>query len=117
MAVSSDAPPAAEPSAATMGGDEPTMSTGAACDFPADDDKVNPVNFAGSVRTNNKLPSQATLRRIADLPVLDREGKAQPFKSLYEAQPGRTLVLFVRHFFCGVRVRPAGPYPVLLDLC
>lgn len=83
MAASSDAPPAA---AAT----------------PTDNDKVNPPDFSGSVRTDNKLPSHGTLKRTADLPVLDREGKQHLFKSLYEEHKGQTLVIFVRHFFCGV---------------
>ncbi|OAA68076.1 Thioredoxin-like fold protein [Niveomyces insectorum RCEF 264] len=85
MAASADAPPAADAVADKTNGDT---------------DQINPPDFDGAVRTNNKLPSPDTLRRIADLPVLDRAGKSHPFRSLYE-QPGRTLVIFVRHFFCG----------------
>ncbi|CAK7204548.1 hypothetical protein SEUCBS139899_007306 [Sporothrix eucalyptigena] len=73
----------------------------AAVAVPADNDKVNPVDFSGSVRTDNKIPSKDTLKRVADMPILDREGKTHTFKSLYEEHIGRTLILFVRHFFCG----------------
>jgi hypothetical protein len=86
MAASSDAPPAASA-------------------LPANNDKVNPTDFSGSVRTDNKLPPHDTILKTADLPVLDREGKSHPFKSLYENHKGRTLVIFVRHFFCGVGSR------------
>ncbi|CAK7237177.1 hypothetical protein SCUCBS95973_009873 [Sporothrix curviconia] len=68
---------------------------------PADSDKVSPADFEGTVRTDDKLPSKQLIKRTADLPILDREGKTHPFKSLYEDFTGRTLVIFVRHFFCG----------------
>ncbi|EFX03882.1 hypothetical protein CMQ_810 [Grosmannia clavigera kw1407] len=67
---------------------------------PEAQDDINPPDFDGAVRTKNTLPSRDTLHRIADLPVLDREGKPHPFKSLY-AERGRVLIVFVRHFFCG----------------
>ncbi|CAK7233650.1 hypothetical protein SBRCBS47491_008684 [Sporothrix bragantina] len=73
----------------------------AAVAVPADNDKVNPADFKGSVRTDDKLPSKELIKRTADLPILDREGKKHAFKSLYEDFTGRTLVIFVRHFFCG----------------
>ena len=40
------------------------------------------------------------------MPVLDVDGKEQMFGSLYanEAGPSRHLIIFVRHFFCGVSV-------------
>ncbi len=99
MAISSDAPPAAgEPAAPTNGVSSKKAASAAAT---PSEDAVNPTDFDGAVRTNNKPPSRDTLKRIADLPVLDRDGKTHPFHSLY-AQPGRTLVIFVRHFFCGV---------------
>ena len=77
-------------------------SSPAAVAVPADNDKVNPIDFQGSVHTDDKLPSKELIKSIADLPVLDREGKTHPFKSLYEGFAGRTVVIFIRHFFCGV---------------
>ncbi|CAK7269826.1 hypothetical protein SEPCBS57363_003797 [Sporothrix epigloea] len=73
----------------------------AAVAAPVDNDKINPTDFEGSVRTDNGLPSKELIRRIADLPVLDRQGKMHSFNSLYMDFTGRTLVIFVRHFFCG----------------
>ncbi|KFY23147.1 hypothetical protein V493_06048 [Pseudogymnoascus sp. VKM F-4281 (FW-2241)] len=61
------------------------------------------LDFAGDVNTNNALPTQTTLSSIEDYPVLDREGKSVPFKSLYTGPnvPRRVLLIFVRHFYCG----------------
>jgi hypothetical protein len=63
------------------------------------------VEFEGDVNTNNDLPTQATLKKIENLPILDKDGKSIPFKNLYTG-PGvtrRVLIIFIRHFFCGVR--------------
>lgn len=68
------------------------------------DDEVNPPDFQGEVLTNNELPSPETIRRIGDYIVLDRHGKTHTFKSLYTGRnvARRVLIIFVRHFFCGV---------------
>jgi hypothetical protein len=62
------------------------------------------AEFEGDVNTNNDLPTQATLKEIENLPLLDKDGKSIPFKNLYTG-PGvtrRVLIIFIRHFFCGV---------------
>lgn len=53
---------------------------------------------------SSEVPSAETLRKVGDYKVLDREGKEHTFKSLVEGPDAteRVLVLFVRHFFCGV---------------
>jgi hypothetical protein len=68
----------------------------------------NTADFAGEVNTNNEIPGQDVLRKIQDLSVLDREGRAVPFRSLYEGPnvTRRVLVIFIRHFFCGVCFPP-----------
>lgn len=70
-----------------------------------DDDAVNPQDFPGEVLSNNELPSPETINRIGDYIVLDRHGKTHTFKSLYTGRSvaRRVLIIFVRHFFCGVR--------------
>lgn len=70
----------------------------------ADDDSVNPQDFQGEVQTNNDLPTVETLRKIETYTVLDHDGKSHTFKSLYAGHNAarRVLVIFVRHFFCGV---------------
>lgn len=78
-------------------------------DFVHDDHNgVNPLDFHGSVDSNDEPPSAATLRKIEDYVVLDREGKPHPFKSLYSGKDAasRVLIIFVRHFFCGVSLPP-----------
>jgi hypothetical protein len=64
----------------------------------------NTAEFNGEIDTDNTIPSPEMLRRVADLPVLDKDGKSRPFKSLYSGPnvARRVLVIFVRHFFCGV---------------
>ncbi|KAK4219576.1 AhpC/TSA antioxidant enzyme-domain-containing protein [Rhypophila decipiens] len=66
-------------------------------------DDVNPVDFEGSVTSNNEIPSAETLRKIENYMVLDKDGRSHSFKSLYSGShtARRVLVIFVRHFFCG----------------
>ncbi|MCJ1351631.1 MAG: hypothetical protein MMC33_001615 [Icmadophila ericetorum] len=56
------------------------------------------------LKVNNKIPSKSDLEKCADLPILDVNKKSLPFKSLYSSQKGgrRVLVIFIRHFFCGL---------------
>lgn len=50
------------------------------------------------------LPPPDVLQKVAGLEVLDAEGKAHPFASLYSGPDvtARVLVIFVRNVFCGV---------------
>ncbi|KAL4993628.1 AhpC/TSA antioxidant enzyme-domain-containing protein [Aspergillus recurvatus] len=47
-----------------------------------------------------ELPSVETQLQVADYTLLDRGGRELPFHEVYD-QADRTLVIFVRHFFCG----------------
>lgn len=80
---------------------------------PEDHHGVNPLDFEGSVDSTNELPSIETLRKIENYVVLDRHGKSHPFKSLYTGKhvARRVLIIFVRHFFCGVSPPPPSPKP------
>lgn len=62
------------------------------------------AEFIGDVDTNNDIPSQEVLRKVESMIVLDKDGKTRPFKSLYSGPnvARRVLVIFIRHFFCGV---------------
>jgi hypothetical protein len=66
------------------------------------------VEFVGDVKTDDKLPTLETLKKIENLSVLDQDGKAIPFKNLYTGPnvAKRVLIIFIRHFFCGVRIAP-----------
>lgn len=63
-----------------------------------------PKDFDGQIATNDQIPSDATLAKVADYVLLDKHGKSHTFKSLYNSPNGarRVLVVFIRHFFCGV---------------
>jgi hypothetical protein len=62
------------------------------------------AEFTGDVDTDNVIPSLEMLRNVQDFTVLDKDGKSRPFKSIYSGPnvARRVLVIFVRHFFCGV---------------
>lgn len=51
-------------------------------------------------------PDEKTLREAGELEVLDGGGKAIPFNQLYNTE-NRQVIVFVRHFFCGVSVDTA----------
>lgn len=60
--------------------------------------------FEGNVKVSNKVPTQADLDKCAELLLLDENNVSRTFKSLYtsESTAPRQLIIFVRHFFCGV---------------
>ena len=60
--------------------------------------------FEGTVHVNDDLPTEKDLKRVEDLLILDAQGKSRPFRELYDASgvAPRQLVIFIRHFFCGV---------------
>jgi AhpC/TSA antioxidant enzyme len=57
------------------------------------------------VQDQSKAPSPSVLDQAADCPIFTSNGEKVSFKSLYWAELGqrrRTLIIFIRHFFCGV---------------
>jgi len=61
--------------------------------------------FSGNIKVSQKPPSQSELRAVDNLPVLDANRKSVTFKSLHNSQENRrVLIIFIRHFFCGVRL-------------
>lgn len=64
------------------------------------------ADFKGDVAVNDNLPTQKMLDACAEVDLLDSEGKKHSFKSLFTEKtgPSRHLVVFVRHFFCGVSI-------------
>lgn len=50
------------------------------------------------------LPDEQELSAIGDLEVLDESAKPVAFKSLYSDGSSRHLIIFLRHYFCGVSV-------------
>ena len=69
-------------------------------------------DFKTDIKVDNEPPSKQDLEKIAELPVLDKGKNSRTFKSLYadnENGSRRVLVIFVRHFFCGVRLLSALP--------
>jgi hypothetical protein len=70
--------------------------------------------MASTTKNPDELPSATLLSKIASYPVLDRDGKEHKFQDLYAGPDAteRTLIVFVRHFFCGVchPFLPSGLY-------
>ena len=77
-------------------------------------DNSKPEDFDGEVNTSSKLPTAEDLKKVEDYYVLDRNGKTHRFKELYSGKnvARRVLVIFIRHFFCGVRILQSGLYKV-----
>lgn len=48
------------------------------------------------------LPDASTLAQAGELEVQDKDGKKIKFKSLYAEHGKKHVIVFVRHFFCGV---------------
>jgi hypothetical protein len=97
------APPAPAVTTAAPNGVAVAPSAELESSIPSKDD-TNPLDFQGDVQTNNNLPSAETLRKLEKYTVLDESGKSHTFKSLYTGAnvPRRVLIIFIRHFFCGV---------------
>jgi len=55
-----------------------------------------------NLAATDDLPSQAEVEQCANVPVYSSDGKSHPFMSLYRGGRGKQLIIFVRHFFCGV---------------
>lgn len=70
------------------------------------------TNVTSQSQDNYSIHDAKTLREAGELKLKDEKGKELPFKSLYEGQSGRQLIIFIRHFFCGVRCKPAPPLPI-----
>lgn len=54
---------------------------------------------------SDDLPTPEQLHKADDIPIYDAEGNERPFSSLYrgtEHQGQRQLLIFIRHFYCGV---------------
>lgn len=84
---------------------KPESNGGAEQSPPNGEDLANPpLDFKGEIDTNNELPSMQVLKAIENYTVFDHAGKTHPFKSLYSGHnvARRILVIFIRHFFCGV---------------
>jgi hypothetical protein len=108
------AAPAVDAANANVNGSGPSSrASSITAAIPSKDD-TNPLDYQGDVPTNNNLPSQETLRKLEKYTVLDESGKSHTFKSLYTGPnvARRVLIIFVRHFFCGVREPNFAPVPV-----
>lgn len=70
----------------------------------ADDVKVADTTKPEEAPSNDKPPSVETIRKVEGYTVLDNKGEKHTFKSVYDGpdSTGRVLVIFIRHFFCGV---------------
>lgn len=61
------------------------------------------------------LPPAAMLEKAGELPILSANGLSRPFKSLWQGQEHigqRQLIVFIRHFYCGVSSDDLNPPPL-----
>lgn len=74
-----------------------------ACEYDADDWFAR---FRGELDISDEPPTPAALASAGEIPVYDAAGNSRLFKSLYsvgDVVGDRQLIIFIRHFFCGVR--------------
>ena len=75
-------------------------------DVPSNDNVDATGDF--SLPVSNDKPTAADLAKAAEIPLLSTDGTSRTFESLYTSTgaPKQVLIIFVRHFFCGV-----SPFP------
>ena len=57
----------------------------------------------GKDQPHYELPNAQTLEEAGELKIKDEYGKEIQFKNLYANKQGQqNLIIFIRHFFCGV---------------
>lgn len=110
VGTTSTSPPATVPASAPRTSGELSIlnefDDGPSCEY-------NPkANFQGDVNVNQRLPNKKDIQKCLDLLLLNGDGGSTPFRSLFEGEgkPKRVMVLFIRHFFCGVH------FPSLLPI-
>lgn len=103
-----------------MHSSRPSTPSTALSTAPSEDDSdfcgIDPNDFFEQFRddidVSDELPSRETLAKAGDIPIFDAQGNVRPFKSIYSGDDvigERQLVLFVRHFYCGVSLHPNLP--------
>jgi hypothetical protein len=59
------------------------------------------------IELSDDCPPRETLAEAGKIPIYDADGSSRPFSTLYEGELAigeQQLIIFVRHFFCGVRI-------------
>ena len=65
-----------------------------------------------NLTATDDLPPQVEVEQCANVPIYSADGQLHPFESLHSGARGKQLIIFVRHFFCGVNC----PYQQYLGL-
>lgn len=63
--------------------------------------------FKEQINISDNLPDAQAVESAGEIPIFDSEGNSRPFKSIYSGELAigeQQMVLFVRHFFCGVSI-------------
>ena len=81
---------------------EPDHTNGTAMDT-TEDSKGAEVN-GNHQEVHYALPDAKTLQEVGEMKIKDENDNEIAFKSLYEGKEGRQLIVFIRHFYCGVRL-------------
>lgn len=65
--------------------------------------------FQDQIHVSDNLPDANAMEAAGDIPIFDSAGNSRPFRSIYSGDLAigkQQMVLFVRHFFCGVSSLP-----------
>lgn len=62
------------------------------------------AEFPDSIDISDDFPDNEAVAEAGEVLIYDSDGNERPFKSIYSGDPigEQQLVIFVRHFFCGV---------------
>jgi len=78
------------------------------CQYDADDWFAQ---FRGELDISDDVPTPAKVAAAGDIPVYDAAGNSRLFKSLFsvgDVVGDRQLIIFIRHFYCGVSAPNTG---------
>jgi hypothetical protein len=62
------------------------------------------MGASNAENNRRELPTKSALGEAGEIKIQDKDGKEIALKSLYTEKPAneRQLLIFIRHFFCGV---------------
>ena len=113
MSINNRMPPSSDSDTTSSHSDSKESSSTAATSVDNQHQQAHDpqADFKGDVKVSKALPTKGEWSRCMEMPVLDVENKERMFGSLYanERGPSRHLIVFVRHFFCGVSSSLSSP--------
>ena len=85
---------------------------------PSSEQNIDRSAVEHQVIESETLPSDDELKKVHGLKLLDAKGKSLNFEDLVkQTATKKTLVVFIRHFFCGVSTTTWRPFSKCSTAC